>query len=313
MFISILLYIILIAGLIITFSNSFMYISYRAKTQGHVNTLKPKVKKQKSTDAFEKHIYMLLQITFGAKHPDSVYMFAMISGLTAMVGWFLTIFILPTRTAVFIAFICLFIPYIYLRTRLQNHQVKLSHEGEVLVTELLNNYKISHYNIKEAIELTAISLHEAPLSKRTLYDLARNLNTAASKEEIKDAVDVFKYSIGTSWANILSSNIYFAQVDGTEITNSLQDLADAIIKARKAVEANKRENSEGNIMIKYLVPVIYAGTILGAVYFYDFTIEKFISYQILTPTGASWFVGIIGSYIAGIALSSFLTRSKMDI
>lgn len=240
-------------------------------------------------------------------------MFSFICGLIGLAAYLLSSFILPVSTCLIVTVACVFLPYIFLRTKLQQIRVNISHEGEALVTEILNNYKIQHYNIKEAIEQTAFTITEAPHSKKMLFDLAKSLNTAATKEEIKAALDLFKYSIGTSWANILASNIYFAQVEGTKITNSLTDLTDAIMKARKAVEMNRRENTEGLLILKWMVPIGFVLTIIGADKFFDIPFKEFCYYQFQTPSGINWFLGLVGMYIASIIISIFLSKTKMDI
>ena len=313
MLINILLYVLLIAGLVLILSGMFKSVMYQMKLRGNTKAITMKKKKEKTGDALTEHLYMLLAVTMGAKSRSAVNLFSFICGLIGLASYLLCSLFLPLKTCLIVMVACIFMPYIFLRTKLQQIRVNISHEGETLVTEILNNYKIQHYNIREAVEQTALTITEAPHSKKMMFDLAKNLNTAASAEETKAALDLFKYSIGTSWANILASNIYFAQVEGTKITNSLTDLTDAIMKARKAVEMNRRENTEGLMILKWMVPIGFVLTIIGADKFFDIPFKEFCYYQFQSPTGLNWFLGLVGMYIASIVISIFLSKSKMDI
>lgn len=204
-------------------------------------------------------------------------------------------------------------PYCVIMARLYNQRVARSREGDILVQELLNNYKIYGFNMKEAIEVTAFSIEGAPNAKRMLLNLAKGFNSAVTEEEVEKLLTVFRYSVDTAWGNVLSSNIFFAYVHGNRVDNALEDLLSSITKSRKVVEHGKRENNEARLMLKYLAPISFALSVMGACRYFGFTLTKFIKYQLGTALGMKWFMIMIMLYIAGVLVNGFFSREKMDI
>ena len=102
-----------------------------------------------------------------------------------------------------------FLPYLFLRIKMEKIRIKGSHEGEVMLSELTENYKIYYYNMKEAIDKTAVSLKNAPGSRRLLVNLSRGLDRAGSERSMMKMLEEFSLSINTSWANTLKNLMYF--------------------------------------------------------------------------------------------------------
>ncbi len=204
-------------------------------------------------------------------------------------------------------------PYLFLKSKLYVQRTGISKEGEVLVGELLANYKISYCNITEAIETTAKLIEDAPYSKALLFDLAIGLNTAVTKEDINKLLDNFKHSIGTIWADILATNMYFAITQGVNITRSLQDLSESLIKSRRLVEYNKRGINEASMMIKFLAPACVVLTVFCATSVFGMPLEKYLYYQFGTPSGLAWFLGVVMSYLVGIGVNIYFSSKKLDL
>lgn len=204
-------------------------------------------------------------------------------------------------------------PYLALRVSLNKKRVGSSREGDLMLRELLSNYKINRCNMKEAIEATAAALDDAPNSRRLLLDMARGFNRAYTEKEIKDVLFLFRYSLATSWGDALASTMYFSHVQGIVVTEALEDLLESLNRSRKVVEFARRENNEAALMLKYLAPVSYFLSILCACRYFGFTLKKFISYQFFTPLGLQWFTIAAVLFICGIIVNGWLSREKMDI
>ena len=205
------------------------------------------------------------------------------------------------------------VPYGMLMARLYGRRVSRSREGDVLVQELLNNYKIHDFNMKEAIEVTSLELEKAPAARSLLLQLAKGLQKSVTKEEVEYHLSAFRYSIDTAWGSALSTNIFFAHLYGIRVDGALEDLLKSMIKSRKVVEHGKRENNEARLILKYLAPVSFLLTVAGACRYFDFTVGKFIRYQFGTALGMQWFLIMVMMYVAGLLLNVFLSREKMDI
>lgn len=205
------------------------------------------------------------------------------------------------------------VPYAALLARLHGKRVARSKEGDILVQELLNNYKINGFNIREAVEITAAEMDKAPGAKRLLLQLAKGLQKAVTKGEVEYHLSVFRYGIDTAWGNALSTNIFFAHLYGIRVDGALEDLLTSMIRSRQVVEHGKRENNEARLILKYLAPVSFLLTVVGACRYFDFTLAKFIRYQFGTALGLRWFLIMVMLYIGSFLLSVFLSREKMDI
>lgn len=205
------------------------------------------------------------------------------------------------------------VPYLLLLCRLQSLRIAASKEGEILLTELLDNYKINYYNMQQAIEVTAFTIKEAPGSKRLLFNLSKGLNTANSSDDIRRLLDDFEYGLGTSWASVMADNMYFALVSGIRVTAAMEDLVQTLSQARKVSEYAKRENNEGLLILKYLVPSCYVLTFFAATKYFGLSPEEYFKYQFMTSAGLGWFVLSLMAYGSGLFLGVLLSKTKLDL
>ena len=279
---------------------------------------------KKTADAFKgtdltdrselwERVRIVLGITLGMGKDRSVRAFFAISGIfsvTAMV-------LLAGRVALWLnalaAVTAAFLPYALLRIRMEDMRISGSHEGERMLAELTENYKIHYYNMKEAIDKTAMSLKKAPGSRKILANLSRGLDRAGSEGSMMKLLEEFSLSINTSWSNTLKNLMYFALVHGIRVDEALEDLSGTLKSARAVEEYSKRENNESAMMIKYLVPLTYLMTVYAGVEFFGLGAEKFLEYQFGTEVGATWFTVFILVYTTSYIVNSFLSRNKLDL
>lgn len=266
----------------------------------------------KSENALGSHIRLLLQVTMGMGTDRSVKAFWVLSAVPGAVIFFILIEKISLHLAVSAALLTAGMPYGLLRLKLQKLRIDSSREGEILVTELLNNYKICYFNMQQAIEETARTIEEAPNSKKLLFNLSRGLNTAAGGRRINMLLREFRLSLNTSWGNILAANMYFALASGIEVTEALTDLADTVKRARKVDEYARRENNEANLILRYLAPLSYFLTVAGGIWYFGLTPEKFLFYQFGTEVGLTWFTVSAVIYGTGLLLNGWLTKTKLD-
>lgn len=311
--INILLYAGFAAGLCLIFFDRLTELLYRVKVARFMGEPSAGAGEENKLKGGRKRLFLLLKTTTRIKNERLTGLYIGGNLLLGAALFFAVQNVVGAATALVAGAAAACIPTALLRTRLQTMRVKASSEGELLLTELLNYYKMAYCNMNEAIEQTAYGLKDAPNSKRVMMTLSNGLATAASRVEIKKLLSDFNYSIGTSWAVILSNNMYFALTDGIKVTAALSDLTDSIVKARKAMEQNRRENNEARLMLKYLVPASYILTMAAANRFFGFSAGKFIEYQFMTAAGLSWFMGCAGAFIVSVIAMIFLTRPKMDL
>ncbi len=260
-----------------------------------------------------ENVRSLMWITLGMGTDKAVMLFfgiSVLSGLTALLTLGLR---LPVTLRTVSVVLSSFMPYLLLRIRLEKIRVRSSYEGEVLLSELTENYKIHYYNMREAVEKTAGSIQDAPDSKRILTDLARGLERAGSEKTVMRLLREFGMSINTSWSNTLSNLMYFAIIKGVRVEEAMEDLEDTIIKAREVEEYSRRQLNEPRLIVRYLIPICYLLTALGGVRFFGLEPGKLWHYQFQTEEGATWFTISLILYIISYMGNLYFSRNKLDL
>lgn len=255
----------------------------------------------------------LIDIAFGIKHKNAPIIFCTASVIPA----FLVFAVLAGRISPLLVFCAsgftAAMPSLITVLRLKAFRIKSSKEGEILLNELIDNYKINYFNMQQAIEITAVTIEEAPNCKRLLFDLSRGINKAGGSEEVKYLIDDFRFAVDTSWAGILADNMYFALVSGIRVSEALGDLLKTVSKAKEVEEISGRENNEAGLILKYLVPICYLMTVIGGIKYFGLSGKEFLKYQFGTEAGLGWFIA--ASVIYGFALfaKKFLSEKKLDL
>lgn len=200
-----------------------------------------------------------------------------------------------------------------LYVRLQKLRIHSSYEGDVLIHEFTNQYKIQHRNIIEALEQTAVNIPEAPLTAAGVIRLCHRLREVRSDQEIDEAFDEFVYQIDTSWAKKFALSLSAGLKARVVLDESLIDLADELAKARKILEQNKRVNNESDVIITYFTVPLYLGCMcFGSSYMGSSPKEAFHN-QFMTTSGMKYFAFMLMSYAISIVIMTLFHNQKMDL
>ena len=205
------------------------------------------------------------------------------------------------------------LPYAFLRLKLQIFRTNGSHEGEILIGELLNQYKINYFNMIEAIDKTIPVINDAPHTQRLLLRLSLRLKNSKKDEELLECLKEFTYGIDTEWIKMLSNNLYLTIQDDFNVSIGLNDILNELRKEKSNYEIDKRINSEGFAIVRILSPLMYAGSIYVAVKYFDFTIKKFLDYQFNTATGFKYFIIMALLFIINLGIMISFKNKKFDI
>ncbi len=260
-----------------------------------------------------EHLRLLLQAGFSMGTRKSVKVFIILSGISGAGAFLMTAGRISLLLVLPVAGTGLLLPYLFLRCIVQGKQVAGSKEGEILVTELLNHYKIHYCNMIHAVEQTALTMEGAPYCRRLLFNLSRGLNKISGEMELRQLLDEFQMSLGTFWAGILSANIFLACDSGIDVTESLSDLAQSMKRARDVEEFLHRENNEVRIILKYLVPGSWLLLTVGGIFFFGLSAEEWFHYQFRTDAGAAWFSLTLLVYAAAVGLYLLFSVRKFDL
>jgi hypothetical protein len=205
------------------------------------------------------------------------------------------------------------LPYALLRARLLSARIEGSYEGQIILAEILNEYKIGYFNMSRAIDQSIKRLEAAPIGRGHLFRLSLSLRTVKSDEEIRQALDGFIYAVNTEWAKMLAENIYYAAAEGMTVTAGLEDLLAECGHTKKAIERQKRLNNESDAMVKVLTPLMYFILIGTLPYYFEIPLAEVVSTQLFTPMGLLLLLLIIALWLLGIVLVRLLNRPKFDV
>lgn len=145
-------------------------------------------------------------------------------------------------------------PYLLLYMKLRAINVNSSYEADILVTELISQYKMNYLNMVEAIDQTIIRLKRDLYTRKALFRLSLDVKECRNREELEVIVKEFAFSIGTEWAILLSNNIYQAIAYRDDVREGLEDILNELIALKAVNETNKQNNSETFLIIKYVAP-----------------------------------------------------------
>lgn len=260
-----------------------------------------------------KHIEKLLLVTTGGKSTYAVYTF------------FLIVILLFTFSYIFLSSIgqnflikgvystlVALIPYVYLRVRLYSIQVESSYEGEELIGELSNQYKINYFNMSEAISKTVPRLKRSPYTRKALFRLANQLPQYKTEEELYELIEEFTFSIGTEWAILLGNNIKIGLTSENLVTEAMDDVLEDLKDLNSINEKYKQQNHESYTMIKFVTPLSYITSIIVMFKMFGFTMNKFIDYQFKNPMGFKFFTLSLILMVVNYMIYIVLKRPKND-
>jgi hypothetical protein len=269
--------------------------------------------KEVTYSALYKHIKRLLLIVYGKDDDKNVSAFYLIS----IVLFFLTFLVVVQRTGVIscilFASIIALVPYIWLKLQLKQIRVEGSYEADIIINELLNQYKLNNHNIYDAIDETIIKIKEAPMMKKQLFIMSLKLKEYRKIEELEDIIDNFVYAVGTEWIILLANNIYISITDNVVITPGLEDIQTEIKQAISDKEREKRINLESVSIVKFLTPALYIASVILANFVFNISVREFMNYQLNTRTGFNYFMLIIIMTIFNSSVLLLLKKQKFDI
>lgn len=274
-----------------------------------------KQKKKRKKNPVIRHLEMLLYATYGTKTANAITTFAVISA-----GLFIITQIMLTKsnaniiTKILISCATTALPYFRLRVKLHSIRIEASYEGEKLVTEINDQYRINYFNMIEAIDKTCESpkINKCPYSKKILFRLALAVKQYRNTEELDEAIKEFTFAIDTQWAILLANNISISIEHGTDVSESLNDIIEDIKDIKKIIEENKQINNEGFTMIRFVAPITYIASVLAAIKFFGFSFSKFFNYQIGTSLGLKFFVLSMGTIAVNYIVYLAVRKPKYD-
>lgn len=302
-----LIYLILLAGIILIFYDSFDLYFRRIR---RMNLLKEKEKQ-----SYSGRLMAYMEDLLNTVLPESRLTPNGLAGISSCIFGAVLMLVFPVLS-VFSAVPALFfasVPVLILRFRLEKIRNRGSREADVLVSSLLNCYRLSHKNIFSALEsFISLEAEGCEITRNLVFQLLISIRSTKNEETVKKAVDRFAFALKTNWGYMLSSCIFAAAHEGIDITESLEDIIEQLQAARTLNEEKKRSNTESVKMVQILVPVTYFGTLILGKKFLDIPFITMVRNQFTDPAGIAFFIFIAGFFILNILLISLIRNSKFD-
>lgn len=269
--------------------------------------------RKKRKNRFMRHIERTIRVAMNTRSEQAIYTFFLISGLLT---FFSLLFCIRSSQTVLTSIITCTAaggtPYLLLYMKLRAINVNSSYEADILVTELISQYKMNYLNMVEAIDQTIIRLKRDLYTRKALFRLSLDVKECRNREELEVIVKEFAFSIGTEWAILLSNNIYQAIAYRDDVREGLEDILNELIALKAVNETNKQNNSETFLIIKYVAPLAYLLSIYGLIHYLGFSTSKFIDYQFKNPQGLQYFVYTMVCIVANFIIYYFIRKPKND-
>lgn len=296
-----------ILGIFIVFKDCFF--SYYMKIK-MFKRLQARRNAMKEMNWIENHLEQIIAIVLKNKIQSRTF-------IKIELGIFIVVFLIGIRnvsmiSAIFMSFIIMICPYLLLRVKLEVYRRKGSYEGEMLIVEFLNQYRINNYNIYRAIERVIEENKGMKISNKLLYKLLMEIRSTGNKDVIRRATDSFAYGINTNWSRMLANNIRIGVETGINVSLSIEDILIQLRDARTIIEERKRLNSEANRILIFLIPFMYISTIYMSIKYLDIPLNKFMQNQIYTSQGFFLLTIILFLFLLNIVIMEFINNQRFD-
>src|SRR5665647_1673006 len=218
----------------------------------------------------------------------------------------------PPLKAIMTGLIMGVLPVLILKIKIETIRRKSSYEGEKLIGNFLSQYRISGFNIYEAMEKVVENYKDTKVSNRLLIKLLLELRETGNPHQIEKACNSFAYAVNTNWGRMLSYNIALAAESGINISSAVEDILIQLREARTLVEERKRMNAEALRMLVYLVPCMYLGTVFLSVSVIDMSLRDFLHNQFFSSQGFTMLLAIIFMLLINIVIIESVNNQRFD-
>ncbi|HZH60508.1 MAG TPA: hypothetical protein VEY70_13220 [Metabacillus sp.] len=262
----------------------------------------------KEKGAIYKHLELLLG-SLKSNKSVNVYNLMMLSATI-----FITTFIMMNLTVGDILFSFIISvgfglqPYIFLRFKLANMRLNTSYAFLMEYHTILQNYQTTGKDIYYTM-LNVVKDLESKELKKTFQKLLSSLQKDRSIKEFEKAINIFAYSINSTFAKRFAKLLSKAYLDNADISNSLMDLNNDIKKRKQDMEKDRTEKTE--TIILGFSPIVLLPLFIFMAYRISGVIDfKYLFFQDLPLTV---FIIVILLSITSVLSAYLLSKPRADI
>ncbi|MDX1805856.1 MAG: hypothetical protein R3267_02365 [Paenisporosarcina sp.] len=212
-----------------------------------------------------RHLYQLFAIRTATADAMTVYGFLVVEAFL-FVSVFLLVAIRLEDAVLALLFgtITMVIPYLYLTVTARTIRNEVGSKVHEIVQTLIHSYSATRGDMYAALTMTHHSLKEKEL-KKVLARLISDLQTAHDEETLREVVEFFIFTTGSSWGMRLGNIILKSYVYQENVTTALLTLQQQMITHQKMLEEEKADASDVSLqagLAIFLFPI----SLLGANY-----------------------------------------------
>ena len=146
------------------------------------------------------------------------------------------------------------------------------------------------------------------VTAKILYITRNNVADAT----IKEAADSFTYAINTNWSRMFAYNLKTAIKTGENVSLAMEDVFLQLREARILGEERVRLNAEATRMVIFLIPVMYAATVLISIKYVGLPWNEYLRNQFGTSQGFMLILAILVMFLVNIIIVEVVNNQKFD-
>lgn len=301
----VLIFLVLLSGIALIFGESFAIIYQEIQMR---KRLAARARKMDEIGKIRKHLNYISSVSFNMK--KDALLFIML--VTLFSGFVVAKMSFDVKTAAMFAVFLCSIPYSIVRINFENLRKKTSFEGEALIANFLNAYRISNFNVYEGLEGIVSDGKNELRSKALILKMILELRQSGSPAKIREIINNFGNTVGTNWSRMFSYNIQIAAEKGIDVSMAIEDILVQLRDARQLYEERRRLNSEAMRIVVYLIPLLYFFTILASVIFIGLEPANVFKNQFLTKQGFMLFNFSAAMFVGNMLIMECVSKKKFD-
>lgn len=300
-----LLYMIFVAGTAVLYGN---YIKSTAAKVCAEKRLKERKRQLKQPSALNRHLERISYTVLGIRGKYIKEAMLILSGTVSFVG----IRNLGVCEGLFIGIAAGLMPYLLIRMKFESIRRRSSFEGEMVVGNFLNHYRICSFNVYEALERMLYESRNTKVSNPLILRMLLELRNTGNPQEIKKAAASYSDMVGTNWSRMFAYNIRLAAEKGINISLGIEDILIQLRDARTLFEERKRMNSEAVRIVVYMIPFLYLFTVAMSVKFIGITPMEYLKNQFFTKEGFLLFITEMMLFLLNLVFIEIVTKRRFD-
>lgn len=260
--------------------------------------------------ALGRHIYFLVKTTSTEKKDHDTLAFTTVTILLATASFAITFLNFNDLFFSFVmSLLVAFIPYLLLQVKLRSLRFTIGNDLLSVVQALAQNYNSIQHDMYFALVQTSKGIQNRKL-KNVFVKLISDLQVARNEEELRESIELFTYTAGSSWATRLGNIILKAYLYDEKVLDTLLILSRQIEETEAMLEEEKSHTMDTVFNGFLTIPIFIASIILA---YYVTGPQDYVTLQFREYWSLFFFFTSVVMIFLSIIISLILRKPKNDI